>query len=229
MTNLLKISEIQKSFHDGRSELTILKGASLELNKGEKVALVGQSGSGKSTLLQIAGLLDSANAGEVTILSEKASEMSQARKAQVRNLHIGFVYQHHHLLPEFTALENVLMPQRIATGFLSDKHKAHARTLLKQVGLENRMSHYPSELSGGEQQRVAIARALMCLPEILLADEPTGNLDPETSAEVEALFNELCDEMGVGVLYVTHDMELAKTADRIYKIANGVVEVVSEK
>lgn len=226
MTNLLKVEEIHKSFHDGTNELTVLKGAALELNKGEKVALVGQSGSGKSTLLHILGLLDTPTAGEVTLLGEVASGMSEGRRAEMRNKHVGFVYQYHHLLPEFTALENVLMPQRIASGRLSSKHKAHARALLDQVGLKDRMTHYPSELSGGEQQRVAIARALMRLPEVLLADEPTGNLDPETSVEVENLFNELCAEMNIGVLYVTHDMHLAESADRIYKIDNGIVEKV---
>lgn len=225
MSNVLTLSNITRSYHTGAGELRILQDASLNLNAGELVALIGPSGSGKSTLLHIAGLLDTPQAGNITIVKTDTSSADDATRTQLRNRHIGFIYQFHNLLPEFSAEENVMMPQLIA-GVSSNAASGRARTLLKRLGLEARISHLPSQLSGGEQQRVAIARALANKPQLILADEPTGNLDPHTSDSVTDILLEVAREEGVAALIATHNMTLAKRLTRAVTLRDGkVVEV----
>ena len=206
----------------GRSELTVLDGVSLQISSGEQVAIIGQSGSGKSTFLQIAGLLDSATSGEILVQGQNTANMSDAEKSTVRLSLFGFVYQSHHLLGDFSALENVLIPARIK-GRVSKEDETYAISLLDKVGLGERHNHYPSQLSGGEQQRVAIARALMNKPKLLLADEPTGNLDPQTAEDISKLLNELVQEQGLAVLMVTHNHELANGMDKVYTMEGGIL------
>lgn len=220
--SILKIENLHKTFKTKAEDLHILEGVNLEVGEGERVAIIGQSGSGKSTLLQIAGLLDNFTSGEVYINGVAGSQMKDREKARVRSEMFGFVYQNHHLLREFTALENVLMPASIQ-GKITEDHKKRAEDLLTLVGLGHRISHYPSEMSGGEQQRTAIARALMNKPKLLLADEPTGNLDPHTAQDVSKLFNKLVEEEKLSVLMVTHNEELAKSMDKVLHMAGGVL------
>ncbi|MFT7433021.1 MAG: lipoprotein-releasing system ATP-binding protein [Alphaproteobacteria bacterium] len=220
--SILKAENLHKSFKSNAEDLSILDGVNLEINAGERIAIIGQSGSGKSTFLQIAGLLDTPTSGDVFIEGVSSKNMKDREKTDIRSHTFGFVYQNNHLLREFTALENVLMPAQIQ-GKLTAEHKKRAEYLLKLVGLEERMSHFPSELSGGEQQRVAIARALMNKPKLLLADEPTGNLDPETATEVAALFDQLVKDEGMALLLVTHNDILAKSMDKIYHMRHGVL------
>jgi lipoprotein-releasing system ATP-binding protein len=215
---MLKAVDIFKSY----GSLQVLKGVSLELHEGEVVALVGSSGAGKSTLLQILGTLDLPDKGEIFFRDEAILPLSASQKAQFRNESLGFVFQFHHLLPEFTALENVCIP-----AFIQGKGKAESlargRDLLAQLGLAARADHKPSQLSGGEQQRVSIARALINQPRLILADEPTGNLDTHTSQDLYRLIFELAQETGVGFLIVTHNQELAAKADRQYHIKDGMM------
>lgn len=213
--NILTLEKIKKSFRQGNSEIKVLKDASISVGKQEIVALIGASGCGKSTLLQIAGLLDTADSGEITIEGEKYSGATDKKRTQVRRDKIGFVYQYHHLLAEFSALENVMIPQMIA-GKEKPAAEKKAKKLLKALGLGKRISHRPAELSGGEQQRVAIARALANDPAMLLADEPTGNLDPHTAETVFKVLIEQVKKSGLSMLMVTHNAELAKKADRIF-------------
>jgi lipoprotein-releasing system ATP-binding protein len=218
--SLLDIKSVSKTYGLGEGALTVLSGADLILNKGERVAIVGQSGSGKSTLLHIAGLLDKPTIGEVHLNNVPVDDFSDRNRSAVRNSTFGFIYQTHHLMPDFTALENVIMPARIA-GMSQKDAVTRSHELLKKVGLSHRLSHRPSELSGGEGQRVAIARALMNKPEILLADEPTGSLDPDNADSVFDLFESLVKDEGMALLMVTHNPDLAKRCDRVLHLDHG--------
>ena len=216
----LKLEGVRRSFSQGKDVLHVLNGAELTVRPGEIVALVGPSGAGKSTLLHIAGLLERPDEGEVWLAGESCGKLGDDGRTALRRSHLGFVYQYHHLLPEFSAIENVILPQMI-----SGKSKAQARErgleLLERMGLKARAEHRPGQLSGGEQQRVAISRALANAPKVLLADEPTGNLDPHTA---EGVFNELINlvrSSGVAALIATHNPELAQRMDRVVRMADG--------
>ncbi|MFO1104521.1 MAG: ABC transporter ATP-binding protein [Amaricoccus sp.] len=223
MSEVLALEAIGKVYHDGdRQAVVVLDGASLTLRAGEVAALVAPSGAGKSTLLHIAGLLDVPTAGSVRIGGQEAAGLGDTARTRLRRDAIGFVYQFHHLLPEFSALENVVLPQRAAgTGRKAAATRAEA--LLAGVGLAHRLHHRPAELSGGEQQRVAFARALANGPQLLLADEPTGNLDPETSDQVFALLLGLVRETGLAALIATHNPDLAARMDRTLRLRDGRV------
>ena len=216
---MIEIKDIWKSFGD----LQVLKGVYLRIEKGEIVAIVGKSGAGKTTLLQIIGTLDRPTKGQVFIDGRDLFAMKDRELASFRNRHIGFIFQFHQLLPEFTALENVCIPSMIAHEKESD-YKPRAEKLLRDLGLADRMEHKPNELSGGEKQRVAAARALMMSPDIILADEPTGSLDEKNKKELSELLLKLRKEYGQTILLVTHDKELASIADRIIEIKDGVIE-----
>ncbi len=220
--NTLTLIDVSKAYKQGKDKLVILKNASLQIAKGEVVAFVGPSGSGKTTLLQIAGLLDSADSGKIIINGTDYSQANDAARTKTRQREIGFIYQFHHLLPEFSALENIIIPQMIA-GVSKKEAAIRAHEVLKSLGLSKRESHRPSELSGGEQQRVAIARAIINNPSILLADEPTGNLDPHTAAIVFELLLATTRAAGLSVLMVTHNLELAKQVDRVVTLKDGVL------
>ena len=213
---MLKATNITRNYND----LSVLKGVDIFVNKGEIVSIVGSSGAGKSTLLHILGSLDKANSGEIWINNERIDTLKEKELAKFRNQHIGFVFQFHHLLPEFTALENVCIPGWIA-GTSKNELEARALELLKILGLEDRASHKPSELSGGEQQRVAVARALINNPDIVFADEPTGNLDSKHAQELHELFLHLQKTMGQTFLIVTHNEALAKMSDRVVHMKDG--------
>ncbi len=218
----LRLDRVVRTFIQGPSRLEVLRGASLILQPGEMVALVGPSGAGKSTLLHVAGLLERPDSGEVHILGRPSGRMSDADRTAARRRTVGFVYQYHHLLPEFSALENVVIPQMIAgKGRKDARHRA--AHLLEQVGLAQRASHRPARLSGGEQQRVAIARALANRPAILLADEPTGNLDPHTAEAVFDLLRQLVHEARLATLIATHNLDLARRMDRVLTLQDGLV------
>ena len=222
----LLLEHVSRSFPQAGGRLEVIKDASFALRCGEMVALIGPSGSGKSTLLHIAGLLERPDGGEVWILGNPGSRLSDARRTELRRTTIGFVYQYHHLLPEFSAIENVILPQMIA-GRPRKAALARAQELLGMVGLAQRAGHRPAQLSGGEQQRVAIARALANQPALLLADEPTGNLDHHTAEEVFALLERLVHEMRLGTLIATHNLELARRMDRMVTIEDGVLVELS--
>lgn len=217
---LLKLDDIHHSYGEGDAKLDVLTGAALALNAGELVALVAPSGAGKSTLLHIAGLLEQPVSGSVEVNGKSTIGLNDRDRTNLRRISIGFVYQFHHLLPEFSALENVVMPMIIAGVNEREAHHS-ARDLLNRLGVGPRASHRPAEMSGGEQQRVAIARAAANRPHIILADEPTGNLDPETSTMVFDALVELMKEQGSGTLFVTHDHNLARRADRVITLAAG--------
>lgn len=216
----LKLDQIVKRYKQGDRGLEVLKGASMTLYSGEIVALVGPSGSGKSTLLHIAGLLEKPDEGRIEIAGQETQALSDRERTAIRRRRIGFVYQYHHLLPEFTALENLIVPQMIA-GLNKRKAAEHARELLKLVGLGDRIEHRPARLSGGEQQRVALARAIINRPSLVLADEPTGNLDPETAGSVFDLLQKLVRGTGVAAMIATHNLELARSMDRILLVEDG--------
>lgn len=215
---MIKVSNIEKSFGD----LKVLRGVSLEVEKGEIVSIVGASGAGKTTLLQIIGTLLPADGGEVEINGTKLFALNEKRTAEFRNRHIGFVFQFHNLLPEFSALENVMMPALIG-GAKRKEAKQRAIELLSAVGLSERAEHKPAQLSGGEQQRVAIARALMNKPSVLLADEPTGNLDTHNRDEIQRLLFEVREKFGQTIVMVTHDERLAEMADRKIVMSDGAI------
>jgi lipoprotein-releasing system ATP-binding protein len=217
---VLQLSGVVRTFHQGREDLSILKGVDLAVTEGEIVALVGPSGAGKSTLLHVAGLLETPDLGEVTIMGEPCGGMDDDGRTAVRRKHLGFVYQYHHLLPEFSALENVAIPQ-IISGFPRGEAKRRARELLKWMGLSAREKHRPARLSGGEQQRVAIARAIATRPKLLLADEPTGNLDPATAADVFQVLLKLVRGAGLAAVIATHNADLASRMDRVVRLENG--------
>lgn len=217
---VLEAKALVKRFEEGPQVLEILHGIDMQVRRGEFVAIVGSSGSGKTTLLHLLGGLDSPSSGEVRICGQDFSRCNEVQRGLLRNRHIGFVYQFHHLLPEFTALENVCMPLLLRQGDLADA-EARATKLLERVGLGKRLQHKPAELSGGERQRVALARALVTEPAVVLADEPTGNLDNDTSREVQDLLAELNRELGICFVIVTHDQGLAKSAQRILRMDHG--------
>jgi lipoprotein-releasing system ATP-binding protein len=221
MSDVLRLAGVTKVYHQGSdAEISVLAGADLALAPGEAVALVAPSGAGKSTLLHIAGLLDLPTAGSVAIDGQEAAGLGDGERTRLRRDRVGFVYQFHHLLPEFSALENVAMPQR-AAGVARADAEARARELLGQVGLGHRLGHRPAELSGGEQQRVAFARALANSPALLLADEPTGNLDPDTSDRVFDVMMGLVREAGLAALVATHNPDLARRMDRVVRLDHG--------
>lgn len=209
---------IYKSFGD----LEVLKGIDLEVNKGEVVSIVGASGAGKTTLLQIIGTLDKADKGEIIINGQNVSKMSDTKLSSFRNKNIGFVFQFHQLLPEFTALENVMMPALIGGGKDADA-KSRAQELLRMLDLSDRFEHKPNQLSGGEKQRVAVARALINNPAIVLADEPSGSLDTENKDELHRIFFDLRDRLGQTFIIVTHDEELASITDRTIQMTDGLI------
>ncbi len=219
-TPTLELKNLHRSFKQGGQVLEVLRGINLEIGKGEVVALIGPSGAGKSTLLQIAGLLEQPTKGEIFLDGQKCSKLGDAMRTSLRRDYLGFVYQYHNLLPDFDAVENVMMPLLIA-GIKPELARVRAEKLLKRMGLIKRLKHRPAELSGGEQQRVAIARALANTPKLLLADEPTGNLDPRTSAVVFAELIAIVKETGLSALVATHNMELARQMDRIVYLQNG--------
>lgn len=219
---LLQAQGVQKIFRQGGETLTVLHNANLEIKSGEIVALVGPSGSGKSTLLQILGLLDTPTDGRIRIAGQDVAGLGEGRRTVLRRELIGFVYQFHYLLPEFSALENVVIPQMIAGKSRRDAEEK-AENLLEGLKMSHRLDHRPGRLSGGEQQRVAIARALANGPKLLFADEPTGNLDPETSDFVFEMLMDLVRDTGIGAIIATHNMELAERMDRILELKNGAV------
>ena len=219
---MLELQNVQRSFEQGERKIEVLRNADLVLRGGELTALVGPSGSGKSTLLNIAGLLESPTAGEVLIEGKATSKMSQRRRGKLRGSHIGFVFQFHRLLPEFSALENIVIPQMLA-GLARDEAMTRGIQLLGMVGLRDRAEHRPGLLSGGEQQRVAIARAVANAPRILLADEPTGNLDPETANDVFGHLKTIVHGTQTAALIVTHNQQLAQQMDRVLTIEDGQI------
>ncbi len=226
---LLSARGVVKSYWKGRNEVPVLQGADLDLDRGEMLAIMGASGSGKSTLLHILGLLDEPDTGEVHLAGERIDALVDRRRDTLRNRAFGFIFQFYHLLPELSALENVLVPQWIRHGPISywrqrPRLRREAQDLLERVGLGHRMTHRPAELSGGEMQRAAIARALAADPIVLLADEPTGNLDATSGQGVLDLLRDLNRERGLTMIVVTHDPNIAQQADRVVRLAEGRVE-----
>lgn len=218
---VLQATQLTKSFNEGLQAVDVLKNVNLSIMRGEFVAIVGSSGSGKSTLLHVLGGLDVPTSGKVSILGQPLSELNETKRGELRNHHLGFVYQFHHLLAEFSALENVAMPLLLRADCSVQESEQRATALLTRVGLAHRLQHKPAELSGGERQRVALARALVTKPDVILADEPTGNLDHQTAVEIQALLQELKQELGMSLVIVTHDRELAQSADRILTMQSG--------
>ena len=219
---VLEAVELGKTYRDARREIVVLDGLALSVAAGERLAIVGASGAGKSTLLNLLGGLDTPSTGEVSVAGQSLSRMSENERSQWRNQRLGFVFQMHHLLPEFTALESVAMPARIG-GAPKQEAEAKAKALLEQLGLAERLSHRPAALSGGERQRVAIARALVNEPACVLMDEPTGNLDPDTAEQVLAAMSELRDR-DTAFVVVTHDPAIAQRMDRQLTLVNGRLE-----
>ena len=219
---ILELKNVKRWFGDGDEKLNVLKGVNLKINKGEIVALEGPSGSGKSTLLYVTGLLDKPSSGELYLAGQSCSKMKEKERTQTRRKYLGFVYQSHLLLPDFTCLENVMMPLLIGG---TDKKIAEQKAinLLEKMGLKHRLKHRPGEMSGGEQQRAAVARALVHSPALLLADEPTGNLDPKTSEKVFSELLSIVRETGLSALIATHNPVLAAKMDRQLRIENGIV------
>jgi lipoprotein-releasing system ATP-binding protein len=229
MTGHLKACGLTKSYWKGRIEVPVLRGVDLEVERGEMVAVAGSSGSGKSTLLHIMGLLDGPDAGEVRFEDARIDNQPDTKRDRLRNRTFGFIFQFYHLLPELSALENVMMPELIRHGIMSywrqrRRLRAEGQELLERVGLGHRLNHLPAELSGGEMQRAAIARALAARPSILLADEPTGNLDAGNGQAVIDLLRDLNRERDLTIILVTHDQEIAKQADRVVRLVEGRVE-----
>ena len=220
MEKILELKNIHKNFRLGENDIEVLDGIEISIQQGETFAIVGPSGSGKTTLLQIIGLLDSPTRGELYVRGESSEDLNDKSKSQLRNEFFGFIYQFHHLLNEFTALENTMMPLLIRNQTTKEA-RAKAQDLLIRIGLEHRINHKPHELSGGECQRVAVARALVTSPSLILADEPTGNLDPETADRVFDSFLDLNRSLNTSLIMVTHNQELAKRMDKVYELNFG--------
>ena len=218
---VLSCKNVSKKYTEFKSDISILNSINIDILKGEKVAILGLSGSGKTTLLNILGGLDKCSEGEVSLVGERFDNQSVNKRAMMRNKHLGFIYQLHHLLPEFTAIENVMIPLAITKKYSKAESIKKAKEILARVGLEERSDHKPSELSGGERQRVAIARALVINPSCILADEPTGNLDMERSDSILELMCELSQDFQTSFVIVTHDETLAKKMDKIYRLVKG--------
>lgn len=212
--------QVTRTYNEGPGKLTIFSDISLNVAQGETVAIVGSSGAGKTTLLNLLGGLDKPSSGQISICGEDIHRLSEAKRARFRNAHLGFVYQFHHLLPEFTALENVMMPCALG-GLAVSTSRDKAHSLLGRVGLADRLDHKPGELSGGERQRVAIARALVNEPDCVLMDEPTGNLDEHTGEGVQALIESLREQLGIAFVMVTHDMRMARSLGRVMRLEQG--------
>lgn len=224
MSVIVEARSLHKDYHDAGRVIRVLEGLRLSVEKGELICVVGKSGAGKSTLLHLLGLLDSPTSGDVLLGGRPTSEMSHSERATLRNSLVGFVFQAYHLMPQFTAAENVMMPAMIGGRMGRKGARGRAMELLDRVGLLDRAQHKPWKLSGGEKQRVAIARALANSPEIVLCDEPTGNLDPQTGEEVHKLLVELNREKGTTGIVVTHDAALAQSSDRVLRLGNGVIK-----
>lgn len=220
MEKILELKNIHKNFRLGEDDIEVLNGIEISIQQGETFAIVGPSGSGKTTLLQIIGLLDSPTSGELYIRGESPEDLNDKLKSRLRNEFFGFIYQFHHLLNEFTALENTMMPLLIREQTTKEA-RTKAEDLLIRIGLEHRINHKPHELSGGECQRVAVARALVTSPSLILADEPTGNLDPETADRVFDSFLDLNRSLNTSLIMVTHNQELAKRMDKVYELNFG--------
>ena len=220
MEKILELKNIHKNFRLGEDDIEVLDGIEISIEQGETFAIVGPSGSGKTTLLQIIGLLDSPTRGELYVRGESSEDLNDKSKSRLRNEFFGFIYQFHHLMNEFTALENTMMPLLIRNQTTKEA-SAKAQDLLIRIGLEHRVNHKPHELSGGECQRVAVARALVTSPSLILADEPTGNLDPETADRVFDSFLDLNLSLNTSLIMVTHNQELAKRMDKVYELNFG--------
>ncbi|MDV4313870.1 lipoprotein-releasing ABC transporter ATP-binding protein LolD [Acinetobacter indicus] len=219
---VLEAKQVTKHFTDGKTTVDVLRGLDLKIEQGQFVSIVGASGSGKSTLLHVLGGLDRPSQGEVYLNGQRFDNLGEAERGYLRNQYLGFVYQFHHLLPEFSALENVAMPLMLRKESNFKDVKQQAEYLLDRVGLSHRLTHKPGELSGGERQRVALARAIVTKPAVMLADEPTGNLDRKTAIKIFELLRELRREFNMAMLIVTHDEELAKSADTILHMQDGI-------
>jgi lipoprotein-releasing system ATP-binding protein len=228
MSNLLEVRDLYKSYSSGDQRLEILSALSLSLSAGEMIGITGVSGSGKSTLLHLIGGMDRPDRGSIRILDKELGSLTAPELSGFRNRTIGFVFQFHHLLPEFSALENVMMPL-LLRGASTTEATGSAAALLQEVGLEKRSQHRPGELSGGEQQRVALARALVGKPRLLLADEPTGNVDPHTGEAIGSLFLKLHEKRGLSSIIVTHNERLARICTKVYRLESGVLSAWAEQ